>query len=56
MGNFESVSKREIFCRYIRKDGKIIYPQNATMFHFWVDVNENEDGSRGSKRTDLNRE
>ena len=27
---------REVFCRYIRRNGKIIYPKNAKVFHFWV--------------------
>ena len=27
----------EVFCRYIRKNGKIIYPKNGGFFHFWVD-------------------
>lgn len=26
----------EIFCRYIRKNGRIIYPKNGKFFHFWV--------------------
>ena len=26
----------EIFCRYIRKNRRIIYPRNARFFHFWV--------------------
>ena len=26
----------EIFCRYIRKNGKIIRPKRAKFFHFWV--------------------
>ena len=27
---------KEIFCRYIRKNGKIIYPKNSRFFHFWI--------------------
>ena len=27
----------EVFCRYIRKNGKIIYPKNGGFFHFWVE-------------------
>lgn len=27
----------EIFCRYITRNGKRIYPQNAKFFHFWVE-------------------
>lgn len=26
----------EIFCRYIVKNGKRIYPKNAKFFHFFV--------------------
>jgi hypothetical protein len=26
----------EVFCRYITKNGKKIYPRNAQYFHFWV--------------------
>lgn len=26
----------EIFCRFIRKNGRVIYPKNAKYFHFWV--------------------
>jgi len=28
--------KVEIFCRYIYRKGKKIYPKNAKFFHFWV--------------------
>ncbi len=28
---------KEIFCRFIRKNGKIIYPKNGKLFHFFVD-------------------
>ena len=27
---------REVFCRYITRNGKIIYPKNASVFHFYV--------------------
>jgi hypothetical protein len=27
---------REVFCRYIIRNGKIIYPKNAKVFHFYV--------------------
>ncbi|GEM_PF-2390154 len=37
MENLNHNSKREVFCRYIRKNGKVIYPKNATYFHFLVD-------------------
>ena len=30
----------EVFCRYIRKNGKIIYPKKGKFFHFWVEDNE----------------
>jgi hypothetical protein len=26
----------EVFCRYITRNGKRIYPKNAKFFHFWV--------------------
>lgn len=26
----------EIFCRYITRNGKRIYPKRAKFFHFWV--------------------
>ncbi len=26
----------EIFCRYITRNGKRIYPKNAKLFHFFV--------------------
>jgi hypothetical protein len=29
---------REVFCRYITKNGKRIYPKNARFFHFFVKV------------------
>nr|DAZ22763.1 MAG TPA: Protein of unknown function (DUF4257) [Caudoviricetes sp.] len=28
-----------VFCKYIRKNGKIIYPKNAKVFAIWVPVN-----------------
>jgi hypothetical protein len=27
---------REVFCRYITRKGKRIYPKNAKFFHFFV--------------------
>ena len=27
---------REVFCRYITRNGKRIYPKKAKMFHFYV--------------------
>ena len=32
----------EVFCRYIRKNGKIIYPKKGKFFHFWVEDNEKD--------------
>ena len=29
---------KEVFCRYITKNGKRIYPKNAEFFHFYVKV------------------
>lgn len=26
----------EVFCRYITRNGKRIYPKSAKFFHFWV--------------------
>ncbi len=26
----------EVFARYIRRNGRIIYPKRAKFFHFWV--------------------
>lgn len=28
-----------VFCKYIRKNGKIIYPKKAKAFRIWVPVN-----------------
>jgi len=27
-----------IFCKYVRRGGKIIYPKNGKCFRFWVKV------------------
>ncbi len=27
-----------VFCKYIKKNGRIIYPKNAKAFRFWVKV------------------
>jgi len=27
---------REVFCRYVIRNGKIIYPKKAKVFHFFV--------------------
>ncbi len=29
---------KEIFTRYVHKNGRIIYPKKAKYFHFWVKV------------------
>ena len=28
---------REIFCKYITKNGKVIYPKKSKYFHFFVE-------------------
>lgn len=33
----ENYHKKEVFCRYIRKNGRIIYPKKSKFFHFFVD-------------------
>ena len=33
---------REVFCRYIRKNGKIIYPKNSRFFRFIVKDKQNK--------------
>lgn len=40
MENKNTTLKKEIYCRYIRKNGKIIYPKKSKFFHFWVDCDE----------------
>lgn len=34
--NSQESNMKEVFCRYIRKAGKIIYPKNGRFFHFYV--------------------
>lgn len=34
--NTQESGMKEVFCRYIRKSGKIIYPKNGKYFHFFV--------------------
>lgn len=29
-------SGKLVFCRYIRKNGKTIYPKNGQFFRFWI--------------------
>lgn len=41
MENANISSGREVFCRFIRKNGRVIYPKNAKFFHFWVDDSAN---------------
>ena len=36
MNNAHTSGYHEVFCRYIVKHGKTIYPTNAKFFHFWV--------------------
>ena len=33
-------NKIEIFCRYIKRNGKVIYPKNGTLVHFFVDADK----------------
>lgn len=33
----DNKSGRIVFCRYIKKNGQIIYPKHARFFRFWVD-------------------
>ncbi|MBP3644814.1 MAG: hypothetical protein J6K55_00120 [Clostridia bacterium] len=33
---YKESGMREVFCRFIRRNGRIIYPKNARYFHFWV--------------------
>lgn len=40
MNNDNHVGQREVFCPFIRKSGKKVYPKNAKYFHFWVDETE----------------
>ena len=28
--------KREVYCKFIVKNGKTIYPKNGTCFHFFI--------------------
>ena len=37
MENNDKTAKREVFCRYIHRNGKVIDPKNARFFHFFVD-------------------
>jgi hypothetical protein len=32
----EENNKIEIFCRYVTRGGKKIYPKGSKFFHFWV--------------------
>jgi hypothetical protein len=29
---------KEVFCRYITRNGKRIYPKNGKLFHFFVKI------------------
>lgn len=33
----KSPGGRWVICRYIRKNGRLIYPKNGKCFRFWVD-------------------
>lgn len=47
MENSEYIGQKEIFCRFIRKNGRIIYPRKAKFFHFWVnDISEKSDSQK----------
>lgn len=43
-------AKKEIYCRYIHRNGRIIYPKNAQFFHFWVEDSGSASGSNGSDK------
>lgn len=32
----EKKTKREIFCRYVIRKGKTIFPKNKKFFHFFI--------------------
>jgi len=42
LGKEEEVMRRrangkvEVFCRFVRKNGKYIYPKRSKYFHFWA--------------------
>ena len=54
----EISDKKEVFCRYIRKNGRIIYPKNAKFFHFWVNETTcgETDSNSSESLNDLNNE
>lgn len=52
MENHDKTAKREVFCRFIHRNGRVIYPKNARFFHFWVD--DTADG-KASKRPSVHR-
>lgn len=39
----------EVFCRFIRKNGKIIYPKRSKYFHFFIQRNEKKDKNDKNK-------
>ena len=45
MENKNTAGKREVFAPFIRKNGKVIYPKNARVFHFWVDDNSKKNSN-----------
>jgi hypothetical protein len=38
MSNSPKAEAIEIFCKYVVRNGKIIYPKKARCFHFWIKV------------------
>ena len=40
---------KEVFCRFIRKNGKIIYPKNARFFHFWISDHASDESMNASQ-------
>jgi len=32
------IGYREVFCRYVRRNGKVVYPKNARFFRFFVKI------------------
>lgn len=43
MSDFKVVdgkSYKLVYCKYIRRNGKTIYPKNGKMFRFWVAVDK----------------
>jgi ribosomal protein L36 len=32
----KTLDGRWVYCRFIRRNGRVIYPKNARFFRFWV--------------------